>query len=158
MLSKFHHNNCLVQHQLVLQVELHQDIIGAMLLNNLFIHTEVNQITHGQVLHVHFKRQCARILHCIEKDRGNGASDHKASRALVRSTRNVLTLAPKSKLIIAIMILWWTLLDFRKSFVLVPHPCTKEWNWLLTFWMTPCQPHRQHRPVRDPSCKENDNL
>lgn len=24
--------------------------------------------------------------------------------------------------------------------------------------MTPCQPHRQHRPVRDPSCKENDNL
>ena len=36
----------------------------------------------------------------------------------------------------------------------VPGPCTTEWNWLLTFVMSPCQPRRQHRPGDDPSCDE----
>ena len=81
----------LIQHQFMLQAEVHQDIAGAVLLHHLFVDAKVNQIPHGQVLHVHLKWQSAGILHGIEKDRSNGASNHKAPCALVWGARIVLT-------------------------------------------------------------------
>mmetsp|Transcript_9446 Transcript_9446/g.16189 ORF Transcript_9446/g.16189 Transcript_9446/m.16189 type:complete len:233 (-) Transcript_9446:882-1580(-) len=86
----------LIQHQFMLQAELHQDITGAVLLHHLFVDAKVNKIPHGQVLHVHLKWQSAGILHGIEKDRSNGASNHKAPCALVWGARNILTHVPQN--------------------------------------------------------------
>mmetsp|Transcript_112737 Transcript_112737/g.158152 ORF Transcript_112737/g.158152 Transcript_112737/m.158152 type:complete len:628 (+) Transcript_112737:200-2083(+) len=87
----------LVQHQAVLEVELGDDLVGAMLLDDLLIDAQIDEVAHVHVFDIHLQRQCTRVLHGVEKDGRNHSADHEAAGALVRGARDVLAHVPQDR-------------------------------------------------------------